>query len=91
MQACKYVYMWGGGMYIDAFICEHMQSCIYICACMLCVPVCVLRKGVKMGGEAGGPELEHRECGCSGRADKSRVHWRLKAAREAEQSSLEKP
>lgn len=47
-----------------------MQSCIYICACMLCVPVCVLRKGVKMGGEAGGPELEHRECGCSGRADK---------------------
>ena len=23
-----------------------------------------------MGGEAGGPELEHRECGCSRRADK---------------------
>lgn len=37
---------------------------------MLCVPVWVLRKGVKIGGEAGGPELEYRECGCSRRADK---------------------
>lgn len=57
-------------MYIGALICEHMQLCIYICAYMLCVPVYVLRKGVKMDGEAGGPELGHRECGCSRRADK---------------------
>lgn len=48
-------------------ICSHVST--YVHACCVC-SVCVLRKGVKMGGEAGRPELEYRECGCCGGADK---------------------
>lgn len=42
---------------------------MHVCE-LMCVLVCVLRKDVKMGAEAGGPELEHREFVCSRRTDK---------------------
>lgn len=57
-----------GGIYMDVHICKHVQSCVPACLWTY-LRACMCSEGVKMGAEAGGPEIEHQGCGCSRRAD----------------------